>query len=289
MRKLTIKRKKSFVASLVKLKVYIEDSAGELDITGIKCRLLGTLANGEEKAFEISENAAKVFVIADKTSRDYCYDCRSIPAGDEDVYLEGKNVFNPAVGNAYRFDGDADEDVAKRRKESKKIGLIVLITALVVGITAGFIIGRAVIGGKRSSSPKEFSVDDGFSITLTEAFSEEAIDGRKIFSSKTDVVAYLCEKQTGIIDLSALTVKEYSELVKENNEFMKDAEFSESDGICYMEYDSVGTDGKTYTYLTTFYKTSDSFWIIQFATRKSDYEARRSQFVEWAKTVRFDD
>lgn len=289
MRKLMIKRKKSFVASLAKLKVYIEDPAGELDITGIKCRLLGTLANGEEKAFDIDENAAKVFVIADKMSRDYCYDCRSLPAGDEDIYLEGKNVFNPAVGNAYRFDGGADEEVTKRRKESKKIGLVVLITALVVGLTAGFIIGRAVIGGKKSSAPKEFSVDGGFSITLTEAFNEETIEGRKVFSSKTDVVAYLREKQTGIIDLSALTIEEYSDLVKKNNGFMKDAELSETDGIYYMEYDNVGADGKTYTYLTTFYKTSDSFWIIQFATRKSDYEARRSQFIEWSKTVRFNE
>lgn len=113
MRKLTIKRKKSFVASLAKLKVYIEDPAGELDITGIKCRLLGTLANGEEKSFYIEENAAKVFVIADKMSRDYCYDCRNLPEGNEDIYLTGKNAFNPATGNAFRFEG------ARMRKSQK--------------------------------------------------------------------------------------------------------------------------------------------------------------------------
>ena len=51
MRKLTIKRAKSFVASLTKVKVYIEDQlSNELTINNVPCRKLGNIKNGEEAA-----------------------------------------------------------------------------------------------------------------------------------------------------------------------------------------------------------------------------------------------
>lgn len=289
MRKLTIKRKKSFVASLAKLKVYIEDPAGELDITGIKCRLLGTLANGEEKSFYIEENAAKVFVIADKMSRDYCYDCRNLPEGNEDIYLTGKNAFNPATGNAFRFEGGTDEEVAKRHKESKKGGLIVLITAIVIGLTAGWIIGSGVTYSKKKSTPKDFSYEE-MTITLTALFKEEEVEGRTVFTSN-DVAVFVLRENfvAGDIDLSGYTVRGYAELARENNPVMADATYEETDGVPNMVYTYAGDDGKTYVYFTTFYKSSDAFWIVQYFVNESGYESRKPKFIEWAKTVHFAD
>lgn len=289
MRKLTIKRKKSFVASLAKLKVYIEDPAGELDITGIKCRLLGTLANGEEKSFYIEENAAKVFVIADKMSRDYCYDCRNLPEGNEDIYLTGKNAFNPATGNAFRFEGGTDEEIAKRHKESKKGGLIVLITAIVIGLTAGWIIGSGVTYSKKKATPKDFSYEE-MTITLTALFKEEEVEGRTVFTSN-DVAVFVLRENfvAGDIDLSGYTVRGYAELAKENNPVMADATYEETDGVPNMVYTYAGDDGKTYVYFTTFYKSSDAFWIVQYFVNESGYESRKPKFIEWAKTVHFAD
>lgn len=289
MRKLTIKRKKSFVASLAKLKVYIEDPAGELDITGIKCRLLGTLANGEEKSFYIEENAAKVFVIADKMSRDYCYDCRNLPEGNEDIYLTGKNAFNPATGNAFRFEGGTDEEVAKRHKESKKGGLIVLITAIVIGLTAGWIIGSGVTYSKKKATPKDFSYEE-MTITLTALFKEEEVEGRTVFTSN-DVAVFVLRENfvAGDIDLSGYTVRGYAELARENNPVMADATYEETDGIPNMVYTYAGDDGKTYVYFTTFYKSSNAFWIVQYFVNESGYESRKPKFIEWAKTVHFAD
>ncbi len=289
MRKLTIKRKKSFVASLAKLKVYIEDPAGELDITGIKCRLLGTLANGEEKSFYIEENAAKVFVIADKMSRDYCYDCRNLPEGNEDIYLTGKNAFNPATGNAFRFEGGTDEEVAKRHKESKKGGLIVLITAIVIGLTAGWIIGSGVTYSKKKATPKDFSYEE-MTITLTALFKEEEVEGRTVFTSN-DVAVFVLRENfvAGDIDLSGYTVRGYAELARENNPVMADATYEETDGVPNMVYTYAGDDGKTYVYFTTFYKSSDAFWIVQYFVNESGYESRKPKFIEWAKTVHFAD
>lgn len=289
MRKLTIKRKKSFVASLAKLKVYIEDPAGELDITGIKCRLLGTLANGEEKSFYIEENAAKVFVIADKMSRDYCYDCRNLPEGNEDIYLTGKNAFNPATGNAFRFEGGTDEEVAKRHKESKKGGLIVLITAIVIGLTAGWIIGSGVTYSKKKATPKDFSYEE-MTITLTALFKEEEVEGRTVFTSN-DVAVFVLRENfvAGDIDLSGYTVRGYAELARENNPVMADATYEETDGVPNMVYTYAGDDGKTYVYFTTFYKSSDAFWIVQYFVNESGYESRKPKFIKWAKTVHFAD
>ena len=64
------------------MKVYIEDAqSNELIISGVPCRKLGDLKNGEEKTFEIGEDAAKVFVIADTLSKDYCTEFYQLSEG----------------------------------------------------------------------------------------------------------------------------------------------------------------------------------------------------------------
>ena len=142
MRKLTIKRTKRFVACLMKMKVYIEDrSASEITINDIPCRKLGEIKNGEEKTFEIGEEAAKVFVIADTLSKNYCNDFYEIPEGQEDIFLTGKNHFNLANGNAFRFDNNPSASALANRKRGTNKGLVVLIVAIVVGAIIGFVIG----------------------------------------------------------------------------------------------------------------------------------------------------
>ena len=101
MRNLTIIREKSFVGCLAKMKIYIEDRAsGEIHVNGTPCRKIGDLKNGEEKTFQVTEEEAKVFVIADQLSKDYCNEYYQLPAGQEDLFLVGKNKFNPAAGYA---------------------------------------------------------------------------------------------------------------------------------------------------------------------------------------------
>ena len=140
MRNLTIKRTKSFVACLGKMKVYIEDaSSNELEINGVSCRKLGTLKNGEEKTFQIGNERAKVFVIADKLSKNYCNEFYELPEGEEDIYLTGKNKFNPASGNPFRFDNNNSEEVIANRNKNSNRGGGVFIIAIVVGFIAGFL------------------------------------------------------------------------------------------------------------------------------------------------------
>lgn len=122
MRNLIIKRTKSSVGCLMKMKVYIEDPAGELTINDTPCRKLGDLKNGEERTFPIGSEAVKVFVISDKLSKDYCNEYYQLPEGQEDISLSGKNKFNPASGNAFRFDNNESEGIATNRKKGTKKG-----------------------------------------------------------------------------------------------------------------------------------------------------------------------
>lgn len=142
MRKLTIKRTKSFVACLVTMKVYIEDhSSDEIVINDTPCRKLGDLKNGEETTFEIGNEAARVFVIADKLSKNYCNDFYELPDGDNDIYLTGKNQLNPTSGNAFRFDNNPSQAALSNRTRGANKGTIVTIIALVIGAIIGAIVG----------------------------------------------------------------------------------------------------------------------------------------------------
>lgn len=142
MRKLTIKRHKSIVGCLMKIKIYIEDhSASEIFINNIPCRKIGDLKNGKEKTFEIGEQFAKVFIIVDKFSKDYCNDFYELPEGNDDIYLSGKNHFNLANGNAFRFDNNESAAVLTNRKNGTRRGLGILIGALIGGAVIGFIAG----------------------------------------------------------------------------------------------------------------------------------------------------
>lgn len=175
MRNLTIKRTKSFVASLVKMKIYIEDStSNEIVINNVHCRKIGDLKNGEEKTFPIDECSAKVFVIADKLSKNYCNEFYILPEGQEDIYLSGKNKFNPANGNAFRFDNNTNEAVSDNRKRGTRKGLVVFLTSFLAGLFI-FFAGYNLIF---NPTPKEkiFSSDE-MTITLTNEFKKAEADG----------------------------------------------------------------------------------------------------------------
>ena len=145
MRNLTITRQKSFVASLAKMKVYIEDpEANELEINGVGCRKLGTLKNGETATFPIGDQAAKVFVIADKVSRGFCCDYYPITAGTENVVLTGKNKVHPGAGNPFRFDGVTDPEVLENRKKGNGKGIVILIVSALAGVITGLLLSMSM-------------------------------------------------------------------------------------------------------------------------------------------------
>lgn len=147
MRKLTITRTKSFVGCLIDMQIYIETpNSGSTTINGITCAKIGDLKNGETKTFDISDNTAKVYVIADSISKEYCNDFYQLPEGSEDITLTGRNRFSLLSGNAYIFDNNDNPEVKANRKKNKRRGWWMILLAIVLGAIGGVIGGLIAAG-----------------------------------------------------------------------------------------------------------------------------------------------
>lgn len=281
MRNLTIKREKSFVGSLAKMKVYIEEpSSSVMFINDVPCKKLGTLKNGEEKTFTIEDDQRRVFVIAGEMSKDFCNDYYDIPEGTEDVTISGKNKYNPASGNAFRFNNVSGEDVVINRKKGSKKGLIVLAICIVIGMILG-----VVIASLEESGPKTFSAK-GMTITLTQEFHEvEMDDFDACFATSEQVVFVLKESYADYEELRDLTIEEYGEAVIQANEFDASVKLQQKNGKTYYEYKGTGDTGKTYIYHAVVYKGSEAFYLVQFAVEEKDYGKFINKLEEYASSV----
>lgn len=282
MRNLTIKREKRFVACLGTMKVYIEDpSANDLTINGCACRKLGTLKNGQEKTFVISESAAKVFIIADKLSKGYCSEYYPLPEGTEDVVLTGRNRFNLAAGNAFRFDGVTDEEVLANRKKGTRKGVLVLLVAVIIGFVCGFVATSGILG---KVEPKTFTESD-FEITLTDKFRPSSAENYTYsYASKDVAVLILKEGRTAFESVGIDSLTEYADAVQLANGH--DAPIQKDEGYLYYEYQYTNPNtGVTYHYITTMHKGAFNFWIVQFVIEEENTEEYRETVLEWARSV----
>lgn len=287
MRRLWIKRHKKFVSCAVKLKVYIEDPVeGDTKISGTLCRKLGVLKNGENKHFDIGNEAAKVFVVADRLSRNVYNEFYNLPAGQEDVFLSGRNHYNPFAGNPFRFDGVTDEEVLKNRKKVGRKGIVVLVIAMILGFLLG--ISNALLEGRASNDPKTFYAD-GIQITLTEAFSEVEMEGFHACYGTLDKAVFVLREGFDVMEgMEALTVEEYGQLVLDNNGFDDSFELMDIDGLTMFEYVTTNEDGEDWYYLSSLYKDMDAFWIVQFSCMEENADEEQvGWFIEWADTVAF--
>lgn len=288
MRNLTIKRIKSGVAALAKMKIYIEDAAAEeLYIDGVPCRKLGDLKNGEEKTFQIEDRAAKIFVIADKLSKDISNECYQLPEGSEDIALSGKNKYNPVTGNAFRFDGDAGVETKKNRKKNLIMGIVIICIAAVAGLAIGLISNSDTIF-RRAPEPATFTCEE-MSITLTDYFSEAEYPGYTACYDSAHAAVFVIKESAALLEeYGIVSLDDYCALILESNGVAPyDLHYVE--GIPCFEYEYENTEeNETYHYVTYMYKSSDSFWIVEFAVPANEYSEYKSDIVSWAKSVKFD-
>lgn len=282
MRKLTIKRQKSFVGCLGKMKVYIEDpTSGDLAFGGVAFRKLGTLKNGEEATFEIGNGESRVCVIADKWTKGYCNDFYPLPEGEEDIYLSGKNHYNPVKGNPFYFDGVTDPEMIKNRKKGTMIGIAVFVGALALGV----VVGLYSSGLFESNDPKTFTYDD-MQITLTEAFDEDFVDGFDVAYVSDHVGCFAFYELIGDFENgNAMTAKDYGESIMEINDIdLSKLQILQNGMPGFTETDTV--DGVLYNYYYFFYKGETAFWMLQFTVESSENAQYEQQIYDWASTVR---
>ena len=285
MRNLTVKREKTFVGCAAKIKLCIEDhETGDVVINGVPCRRIGTLKNGEEKTFEIGEGAARVYAIADGLSKNFCNDFYPIPAGTEDVSLSGKTQFNPANGNAFRFNGvSTEEQVANRQRGTRK-GFVILAIAAVIGFVVGLAFGLGLFDG---SEEQVFSAE-GMSITLTDDFRETSYESfTACYESRKIAVFALKESFSLMTGLEDYTLRQYAELVAKNNGIAKSDLKTDGD-LIYFVRDAVNVDGVEYHYISYLYRGPDAFWLIQFATKEKDIGEYRDDIHTYARSVVFE-
>ena len=284
MRNLTIKRTKSFVGSLAKMKIYIEDPASnEMLINNMPCRKIGDLKNGEQKTFSVGDQAAKVFVIADKISKNYCNEYYQLPDGQEDIFLTGKNEFNPASGNAFRFDNNTSEGIAENRKRGTRKGLVILIVAAILGAVVGYALTSGMFGNKEPK-PKNFS-SNGLNITLTDEFRETNVEQYTVAFDSPDVAVFALKES--VRGMESYTLEQYADLLAKANN-LGSVDVKTEDGLTSFEYDATNSESKArYRYFTYVYKSNDGYWMVQFATLVENADAYDEQFAEWAKSVTF--
>ena len=288
MRNLTIKRNKTFAGCLGTLKVYIEDpAAGDTDINGVACRKLGNIKNGEEKIFEICEDAVKVYVIADQLSKSYCNEFYQLCQGQEDVYLSGKCHLNPAAGNPFRFDGNEGAEVLANRKKGTAKGAVITIIAIIVGAIAGALIGSALFGGLHFVKDKEFS-ESGMTITLTNEFKETQMQNYTVAYKSRDVMVIALKESFDLIPgFEYYTLTNYlHEVLLANN--LGDSAIISSDGLVGFAYNATDpTTNQEYRYYNYVYRADDAFWLIQFVTTTKDAQKYEKSILDWAKSVEF--
>ena len=289
MRNLTIKRTKSFVGCLGKMKIYIENPiSGDFMINNTLCSKLGELKNGEEKTFQIEEQALKVFVIADKLSKEYCNEYYQLSDGQEDVFLTGKNHFNPANGNAFRFDNNESAAILANRKHGTRKGLIVLCAAIAIGCVVGWLIGQSI---SSNHTPKEKTFhSNGMNITLSEEFKETTVENYTVAYDSKDVAVFALKEPFTLVDgFEDNTLDQYADLVIQANG-LSSVQKKTDDGLIWFEYDYTNPKtNETYRYFTYTYKTNDAFWLVQLATEKENVEKYAQKMAVWAKSVTFSD
>ena len=281
MRNLSILREKSFVACAGTLKVYIEDHAcGELEIQGIPCRKLGTLANGEQKTFQIDDSQARVYVIADKLSKNFANEFYEIPEGTDDISLSGKNHYNPFAGNPFYFHNNRNEESLQNRKQGKKKGLVVMAVSVIIGLLVGVPLGLGIVNKDKVYAPKQFN-KAGMTITLTEEFKEFDAGNYTVGYTTNKCAVFALEEAFSLFENGeSMTVREYGQLVLYNNGMNETSKLVEENGLLYFEYQM-----ETYYYMACLYKAEDAFWLVQFSCDADNISAFKDNFTQWAKTI----
>lgn len=170
----------------------------------------------------------------------------------------------------------------------KRTFTTIVCALLLVAMLAG-------CGSTGSTNPfdaeaKTFS-DDGMQITLTTAFSKESLEGYTVgYAADTAIVLALHETKAEFAEAGAegVTFEQYVEFVRQANSDKELVDGEPIDGNPTLLYDFLNEEQNvTYRYLTVLYESDDGFWMVQFASQKSNFDAYEPSFIEAAKSVSF--
>lgn len=293
MRRLWIERRKSAAACLMKMKVYIEDRENpDTTISDVPCRKLGELKNGQQRRFSIGEQPARVFVVADQISRNVYNEVIRIPGGEEDVFLSGQNLFKPMEGNPFHFDGEQEPEVLENRQRVSRTASKLLVTAVIVGILAGAVIGGIIGVFTLAGGPDPVRLESrqvrGLQIALPETMEQLDMAGYTASYGSSEAAVFLLREDFSLLPgASELTMAEYGAMVLANNGLERTTALREEEGMTVFDYTYADGNGNAYRYYTVLCKGPDAFWIVLFSAPEKDAEELFPAFRQWAKTITF--
>lgn len=132
------------------------------------------------------------------------------------------------------------------------------------------------------------------SITLPFDFIKVDIDGFDASYGNSDISVFISEDPIDLLaeqrdDIStSSTLEDYMKIIVEVNSeacgVTMDDVVSE-DGLLYYVWSTQDEGTENYTYFSVVYKSTGSFWFVQFATLVEDYDRLAPRIVELAKTV----
>lgn len=283
MRSLTITRRKSIIACAAKDMIYIKDeNAPELTISGVPCRKLGVLKNGQSATFQIGEGEQQIFVILGKSGRNRNNISVTLPAGQEDIALSGEHKYD-YVTNLFRFDPHPfPENTAQQSKFIRKQWII--YASIAAGLILVGAILRGAFSGPNKPSPKTFT-QGAFSITLTDEFKEEQEDGLYAFYLSNSAAVTVNREDPSMI--KGITLEEYAELILIYSD-MTDLEWTQSGDQLHLRYTDT-VDGRDFYYLTICCEGDGTFWLISIYALSMSTGVIENSFPTWAESIQIAD
>ena len=291
MRRLWIERRKASAAAATAMNVYIEaPEEGDVIINDIPCRKLGVVKNGRKKRFTIEEDARKVFIVHKVGKKEHPF--VQLEEGWDDVFISGtarKKLFR---GKSFWVEGMEEVPVQKDPKAAKRLGTLILVLAILLGIGggvfAGWKISDRLLNGESvvaaDAADRTFSAA-GLEITLTDAFSEGSVPGyTACYTSGAASVYILREGFDSFEGFADMTLAGYGTMVLGNNGLLDSVELKEEGDRAFFEHHYAAGD-REYAYHCVLLKGSDAFWLVQIAVpgeAEADYAADVSR---WAKSI----
>lgn len=136
------------------------------------------------------------------------------------------------------------------------------------------------------SSAKTFE-KSGMQITLTSNFVEkEIVSQTAYYESPNAIVTALKEEFSLVPGFSSYSLSKYTDLVLSNNKLTATKQSREGKEYLYFTYEKT-VSGKDFYYLATTHKTTDAFWLIQFACTVDKKEEKTETFLKWADSITF--
>lgn len=161
----------------------------------------------------------------------------------------------------------------------KKLLIVVLSAVTVIA---------CLFGVAGCTNPKTFE-KSGMQITLTNKFMEkEYVSMTAYYESSNAIVTVVKEFFTDFTSLGVEvnTLEDYTDIVISGNGLTATKHTRENQDYIYFTYER-SVSGKSFYYLATTHKSSDAYWLIQFACVVDNKEQFTETFLEYADSVTF--